>query len=76
MATVSPEHPELDPLWGDDQPAHAITGTAHFVEYTKPTRRRKKNPIGFAPPWTLASPSSSADEHSPAKAADGGSNPL
>lgn len=75
MATVSPEHPPTDPLWDPDQAAHAITGSVHFVEYTKPARRRKKNPIGFAPPWTLARPSSSADERDPAKVEDEGSNP-
>lgn len=61
-----------DPLWTEDAPAYVIVGHAHFVEYAKPTRKKKKNPIGF----TSTSPSSSADERGPAKAEDGGSNPL
>ena len=69
----------LEPLWTEDAPAIVI-GTAHFVEYSKPTRRKKKNPIGFSIPAKREekspSPSSSADERHPAKVEDAGSIPA
>jgi hypothetical protein len=71
------EEPQ-EPLWPEDAPSVSI-GHAYFVEYTKPTRRKKKNPIGFdyrAQRVEKTSPSSSADERLPAKEEDGGSNPL
>lgn len=75
-ATPTPAYTEPRE-WDCETLGSVHAGSAHFVEYTKPTRPKKKNPIGFAPPWTLnARPSSSADERDPAKVEDTGSNPV
>lgn len=65
--------------WDCETAGSLVQGTAHFVEYAKPTRRKKKNPIGFdyraKRVEKSPSPSSSADERHPAKVEDEGSIP-